>query len=222
MVSHMSNGALRASLTSNTRVHCSVSVSVASLCSRTPRQPRQPRPRWTHQSSPYSSCAFGHAISSGPPSPSPLRRPSPKSSRSSSCASLRSYATTTSEPQLPKDIAVLGGGLTGLTTAFYLTRFAPNAKITIYEAADRLGGWVDTEHIPVKTQEGEDVTISFERGARVVTPQSGFGRWEDFVLWDLVCMTCVTTPHIHIGHACHMNEHRYLADSILHSSINWV
>lgn len=97
----------------------------------------------------------------------------------------RNFATL-SETKLPKDIAVLGGGLTGLTTAYYLTRFHPDANITIYEAADRLGGWVDTERISVKTQDGKDATISFERGARTVAPQSRMGRWEDFVLYDMV------------------------------------
>lgn len=97
----------------------------------------------------------------------------------------RSFATLP-ETRLPKDIAVLGGGLTGLTTAYYLTRFHPDANITIYEADDRLGGWVDTEKISVKTKDGKDATISFERGARTVAPQSDLGRWEDFVLYDMV------------------------------------
>ena len=97
----------------------------------------------------------------------------------------RSYATL-SNPDLPKDIAVLGGGLTGLTTAYYLTRFHPEAKITLYESGDRLGGWIDTEKVEVETLTGEPATISFERGARAVAPQSTLTRWEDFVLFDLV------------------------------------
>ncbi|CAN8098950.1 unnamed protein product [Discula destructiva] len=100
----------------------------------------------------------------------------------------------------PKDIAVLGGGLTGLTTAYYLTRFHPAAKITIYESDDRLGGWIDTERVQVKTQDGKDATISFERGARTVAPQSSMARWEDFVLFDLIdqlglLKQPVTTPY---------------------------
>lgn len=100
-------------------------------------------------------------------------------------AASRSYATVSnSDP--PKDIAVLGGGLTGLTTAYYLTRFHPEAKITLYESGGRLGGWIDTEQIEVKTSGGQAATISFERGARAVSPQSTLTRWEDFVLYDLV------------------------------------
>lgn len=100
---------------------------------------------------------------------------------------LRRYATAAEAGvQLPKDIAILGGGLTALTTAYYLTRFHPSANVTIYEAADRVGGWIDTERVDVKTQKGEHATVSFERGARTVAPQSSLGRWEDFVLFDLV------------------------------------
>lgn len=101
----------------------------------------------------------------------------------------RGYATT-SRSDLPGDIAVLGGGLTGLTTAYYLTRFHPDAKITIYESEARLGGWIDTEQAEVITLEGNEETISFERGARVVSPQSNLTRWEDFVLYDLVWRPC--------------------------------
>lgn len=98
---------------------------------------------------------------------------------------VRSYATLP-ENKVPQDIAVLGGGLTGLTTAHYLTVFNPDANITIYEADERLGGWVDTERISVKTWDGKDATITFDRGARTVAPQSHVGRWDDFILYEMV------------------------------------
>lgn len=89
-------------------------------------------------------------------------------------------------PQKPgKEIAVLGGGLTGLTTAYYLTKFYPNAKITLYERDKRLGGWVDTEEVRVPS-EGRDEKIYFERGPRTVAAQSNTPKYDDFVLWDLV------------------------------------
>lgn len=97
----------------------------------------------------------------------------------------RSYATA-SGSSLPGDIAVLGGGLTGLTTAYYLTRFHPGAKVTIYESQARVGGWIDTQKVNVTTLAGTDETISFERGARVVSPQSSLTRYEDFILYDLI------------------------------------
>lgn len=95
----------------------------------------------------------------------------------------RSYATRS----LPKDIAVLGGGLTGLTTAFYLTRFHPGARITIYESADRLGGWVDTERVEVKSNEGTTGSIAFERGPRTVAPQNRTAqKYDDLILYEMV------------------------------------
>lgn len=88
---------------------------------------------------------------------------------------------------LPKDIAILGGGLTGLTTAFYLTRFHPGAKITIYETAERLGGWVDTERVDVKSDEGVPGTVVFERGPRTVAPQNRTAKkHDDLILYEMV------------------------------------
>jgi hypothetical protein len=62
-----------------------------------------------------------------------------------------------------KSIAVLGGGITGLTTAFELSRTVPGAKITIYETAKRLGGWMDSEIVPVDGGE-----VVFEWGPRTL------------------------------------------------------
>ncbi|MFQ5845131.1 MAG: protoporphyrinogen/coproporphyrinogen oxidase, partial [Planctomycetota bacterium] len=41
-------------------------------------------------------------------------------------------------------IAVLGGGIAGLSTAFHLRR---NAEVVVFEAADRLGGNIRTEPV---------------------------------------------------------------------------
>lgn len=68
-----------------------------------------------------------------------------------------------SPPPSVRDVAILGGGLTGLATAFWLTRQIPNANIIIYEKSHRLGGWVDSEIVPV----GND-KILFEWGPRTV------------------------------------------------------
>lgn len=85
------------------------------------------------------------------------------------------------------DIAVLGGGLTGLTTTYYLAKKLPStAKITLYESGDRLGGWIRTEKVPVDAG-GKSGTVSFERGPRSLTSLSGNTfRFDDLVLYDLV------------------------------------
>jgi protoporphyrinogen oxidase len=99
----------------------------------------------------------------------------------------RNYATTGSPPP-PQNIAVVGGGLTGLTTAYYLTHFMPNARITVYEASDRLGGWVHTDKVPVTDGEGRDGVVLFERGPRTIQPSSHRGLFDDLVLYELIDM----------------------------------
>lgn len=96
----------------------------------------------------------------------------------------RSYAT--GEPN--QKIAVIGGGLTGLTTAYYLAKqLPPSASITLYESSDRLGGWIRTDRVPVDVG-GVKGTVSFERGPRTLTSLKGnTWRFDDLVLYDLVC-----------------------------------
>lgn len=61
------------------------------------------------------------------------------------------------------DIAVLGGGITGLASAYYLTKELPKARVTIYEASPRIGGWLTSKSVPVK-----DGTVLFEAGPRTL------------------------------------------------------
>ena len=67
-----------------------------------------------------------------------------------------------------RDIAVLGGGLTGLATAFHISRQLPSAKITVFEKNHRLGGWVDSESVEV-----DDGKVLFEWGPRTIRSGSG-------------------------------------------------
>ncbi|EAQ93372.1 hypothetical protein CHGG_01607 [Chaetomium globosum CBS 148.51] len=104
----------------------------------------------------------------------------------------------------PKSIAILGGGLTGLSTAWYLTRFLPEAKITIYEAQTRVGGWIQTDKVEVKTPDGTVGTVHFERAARMITPQTGVSRvakWDDLVFFDLVTELGLTNQLMHLNKA---------------------
>ncbi|KAF9775342.1 hypothetical protein IL306_006553 [Fusarium sp. DS 682] len=84
------------------------------------------------------------------------------------------------------NFAVLGGGLTGLTAAYYLAKKLPStAKITLYESSDRLGGWIKTDRVPVDI-EGKSGIVSFERGARSLSSLAGNTfRFDDLVLYDL-------------------------------------
>lgn len=182
MVPHVSNNAPRALL----RAYCARTSCRAARAYSSPRQTGSHTLR--RISRPFSSSAPALTLTLASP-PLPTRSRWLDANGASLSRSRRSYATASS-PDLPSDIAVLGGGLTGLTTAYYLTRFHPDAKITIYESQARVGGWIDTEQVEVTTLAGTDETISFERGARVVSPQTTLTRYEDFVLFDLVWQPC--------------------------------
>ncbi|KAG6017425.1 hypothetical protein E4U54_007261 [Claviceps lovelessii] len=96
--------------------------------------------------------------------------------------SRRRYATLNENGH----IAVVGGGLTGLTTAYYLTKQLPStAKITLYEGSDRLGGWIQTDRVPVDV-DGVKGTVSFERGPRTLSSlHTSSWRFDDLILYDL-------------------------------------
>lgn len=95
----------------------------------------------------------------------------------------RAYATQNDSGR----IAVVGGGLTGLTTAYYLAKQLPaSARITLYEGSDRLGGWIRTDRVPVDV-DGTRGTVSFERGPRTLSSlHLSTWRFDDLVLYDLV------------------------------------
>jgi oxygen-dependent protoporphyrinogen oxidase len=84
-----------------------------------------------------------------------------------------------SEPPPSHDVAVLGGGITGLACAYYLTRELPRAKVTIYEASDRLGGWLSSTRVPV-----QDGSVLFEAGPRTLRPSSN-GALAAQLVWKL-------------------------------------
>lgn len=90
----------------------------------------------------------------------------PVSARSAA-SGLRHFSNE--QPSGQDNIAVIGGGITGLASAYYLTKELPRAKITIYEASDRIGGWLSSKRVPVK-----DGTVLFEAGPRTLRP-SGNG-----------------------------------------------
>lgn len=75
------------------------------------------------------------------------------------------------------DVGVLGGGITGLAAAYYLTRDNPNAKVTLYEASDRVGGWLSSKRVDV-----HDGSVLFEAGPRTLRPD-GNGVLSARLVW---------------------------------------
>ncbi|UNI15171.1 oxygen-dependent protoporphyrinogen oxidase [Purpureocillium takamizusanense] len=106
---------------------------------------------------------------------------------SSSCVERRAgFATAARNDEGGKSIAVVGGGLTGLTTAYYLAKQLPaSARITLYEGSDRLGGWIRTDRVDVDV-DGTRGTVGFERGPRTLSSlHLSTWRFDDLVLYDL-------------------------------------
>ncbi|CAH1170198.1 unnamed protein product [Phaedon cochleariae] len=56
---------------------------------------------------------------------------------------------------------ILGGGLSGLSTAYYLTKKLASNPITLIESSHRLGGWIKSNH---------SKDIIFEEGPRTIRP----------------------------------------------------
>ncbi|CAG7916198.1 unnamed protein product [Penicillium olsonii] len=59
--------------------------------------------------------------------------------------------------------AVLGAGVTGLTSAWQLAQDPECEEVVIFEKSNRLGGWIDSERVPVKGGE-----VLFEYGPRTL------------------------------------------------------
>jgi len=57
---------------------------------------------------------------------------------------------------------IIGGGIAGLSTAFYLLKQASVKRIIVLESSNRLGGWIDTTR-------NKDGTI-YEHGPRTIRP----------------------------------------------------
>jgi oxygen-dependent protoporphyrinogen oxidase len=66
-----------------------------------------------------------------------------------------------------QNIAVIGAGITGLATAYFLTKEMNNATVTIYETFKEGGGWIKSLEYP-----GEDGDVIFELGPRNLRPNT--------------------------------------------------
>jgi protoporphyrinogen/coproporphyrinogen III oxidase len=71
-----------------------------------------------------------------------------------------------------RHIAVLGGGITGLSSVFHLSRRFPGAFITLFEKNSSLGGWVSSERVEVRDANGNSAEIVLESGPRTLRPNA--------------------------------------------------
>lgn len=72
----------------------------------------------------------------------------------------------------PSKITVLGGGITGLSAAFHLSRRFPSCRIILLDRSDRLGGWVHSKKVQFGVPGGDIGTAVLELGPRTLRPQS--------------------------------------------------
>ncbi|KAI0433587.1 hypothetical protein F5Y09DRAFT_328819 [Xylaria sp. FL1042] len=124
------------------------------------------------------------------------RRPWPPIGCRRACASSEAvhdgpkqqYATSATgpDPTKPREIAVLGAGITGLTAAHYLSRYTRNANITIYEASDGPGGWIKANRVEVEDAEGQRGHVLFQNGPRMLRSGSTSTKYDDLVLYDVL------------------------------------
>ena len=87
----------------------------------------------------------------------------------------------------PQSIAVLGGGISGLSSAFYLSRRFPQARIVLLEASHRAGGWIRSRRVNVKDDSGNSAEVVLEAGPRTLRPNSP-------AVLELVCQASYCNP----------------------------
>jgi oxygen-dependent protoporphyrinogen oxidase len=76
-----------------------------------------------------------------------------------------------------KQIAVIGGGISGLAAALRATELAPGAQVTLFEAADRLGGSLETvRQDGFLIEKGADSFITTEPWALDLCRRIGFAE----------------------------------------------
>lgn len=68
---------------------------------------------------------------------------------------------------MPRTVAVLGGGISGLAACYHLARAPQPPKVVLLEASGRLGGWLQS----TRTEDG----AVFEHGPRGVRPGGAVG-----------------------------------------------
>lgn len=87
----------------------------------------------------------------------------------------RLQSSSARPPPLP--IAIIGGGIAGITAALQLSRrLPPDRRIILYEAQERLGGWIESDVVEYKGQQSGSGTVVLEGGPRSIRPK-GLSGW---------------------------------------------
>lgn len=72
----------------------------------------------------------------------------------------------------PSSIAILGGGLTGLSAAFHLSHRFAAAQITLLNKDIHFGGWVNSRRAKLTLEDGRETSVLLEAGPRTLRPNA--------------------------------------------------
>ena len=74
----------------------------------------------------------------------------------------------------PTSFTVVGGGITGLSAAFHLSRRLTRSgiRINLIDRSQRTGGWVHSERVHLKDGKGHEAEVLVESGPRTLRPAS--------------------------------------------------
>lgn len=62
-------------------------------------------------------------------------------------------------------VAVIGGGISGLSFSYFLNKLRPDIKINIFESQNQPGGWIKSEYLQLKNQKQK---VLLEKGPRTL------------------------------------------------------
>ncbi|KAA1067520.1 oxygen-dependent protoporphyrinogen oxidase [Puccinia graminis f. sp. tritici] len=93
-------------------------------------------------------------------------------------------------------IGILGGGLAGLTSAYYLSKQLPESnQIIVWEKAHRFGGWVQSSRVD---DQNNRTPLVFESGPRSVRPKGLAGLISIELIKDLKLLdSVIVIPKTH-------------------------
>ncbi|KAL0077945.1 protoporphyrinogen oxidase [Phycomyces blakesleeanus] len=118
---------------------------------------------------------------------------------------------------MASSIAVLGGGISGLSAAYYLARFAPRTtKIVLIESSRNLGGWLKSNRVPPGLHSSAPVAdekgVLFESGPHIMNPRGTSGA----VLLEMVKDVCLTKEMLTINSSDYIEKGRsiYYKDQV--------
>ncbi|RUS24449.1 protoporphyrinogen oxidase [Jimgerdemannia flammicorona] len=126
---------------------------------------------------------------------------------------------TRTTPPMPvsHQIAVLGGGISGLSAAYYLSQNVPaTTKIVLFEGSKRVGGWIESKRVgtcgPEKGKPGNEGVL-FELGPRSLRPKGAGG----VVALDLIRNLSLTDSLLTVPATAPSARNRYI---YYHDKIN--